>query len=224
MKAILLATAALAGYFAVRAVSRDRSMPIAPSTPSPPQVPDITRRFLLNIVMPVWLAAGVADWLCHRASSIERTTGPKESAMHILMLTEAAVPVLGGMFLEITSPVLALMIVALLLHDATALWDVSYAITKREVTPIEQHVHSFLEMVPMMAVSFIAVLHWPQALALFGFGPNRPDWSLRWKQRPLPTRYTVAMLSAQVMLEWGPYLEELSRTIAAPRAAKLRTG
>jgi hypothetical protein len=162
MKSILLATTALAGYFGSRALTRKDSGPLAPSAPPPEQMTDVTRHFLMNIVLPVWLAAGVADWVCIRAASIETTTGPTGSAMHILMLTEAAIPVLAGMFLEITSPVLALMITAAMLHDATALWDVSYAVTKREVTPLEQHVHSFLEMVPVMAVSFVSVLHWPQ--------------------------------------------------------------
>jgi hypothetical protein len=32
---------------------------------------------------------------------------------------------------------------------------VNYAVTEREVTPVEQHVHGFLEMVPLMAVAFI---------------------------------------------------------------------
>ena len=39
------------------------------------------------------------------------------------------------MFLELTAPVLALMVGALLVHDATAMWDVTYAATKRNVTP-----------------------------------------------------------------------------------------
>lgn len=77
MKSILLATTALAGYFALRAITRKSSAPAAPSTPPPEQVPDVTRRFLMNVVMPVWLAAGIADWVCHRATSIETTTGPK---------------------------------------------------------------------------------------------------------------------------------------------------
>ena len=222
MKAILLATTALAGYFALRAVTGTRTAPVAPSSPPAQDVANITRRFLMNIVLPVWLAAGVADWICHRATSIETTTGPKESALHLLMLTEAAIPVLGGMFLEITSPVLGLMVGALLVHDATALWDVSYAVTKRNVTPIEQHVHSFLEMVPMMAVSFVSVLHWPQLIALLGVGPERPDWSIRWKHPPLPAKYTAMMLAAQVTLEWVPYLEELTRTLLAGRAPRLR--
>jgi hypothetical protein len=134
--------------------------------------------------------------------------------MHLLMLTEAAIPVLAGLFLEITSPVIALMIASFLLHDMTALWDVSYAVTLREVTPIEQHVHSFLEMVPLMAVAFVCVLHWPQVLALFGIGREKADWSLRLKSRPLPWRYVTSMLGTMAALEWGPYLEELTRTLA----------
>jgi hypothetical protein len=29
-------------------------------------VRDITRCFLMYVVLPVWLAAGIADWICHR--------------------------------------------------------------------------------------------------------------------------------------------------------------
>ena len=55
-------------------------------------------------------------------------------------------------------------------------------VTRREVTLIEQHVHSFLEMVPLMAISFIAVLHWPQFSALFGVGREPADLAVRFKE------------------------------------------
>ncbi|MBV8455148.1 MAG: hypothetical protein JO122_00855 [Acetobacteraceae bacterium] len=106
--------------------------PVAPSNPRPQEFEDITRSFVVNVVLPVWLGAGIADWVCHRRTRIEDTTGPKESLVHLAMLTEAAIPVLCGMFLEITSPVLALAITAAQLHDATALWDVSYAVTRSD--------------------------------------------------------------------------------------------
>ena len=93
------------------------------------------------------------------------------------------------------------MIESFLLHDMTALWDVSYAVTLREVTPIEQHVHSFLEMVPFMAVAFVCVLHWPQVLAMFGIGREKADRSLRRKSRPLPWRYVTTMLGTMAALE-----------------------
>src|SRR4029453_16909971 len=63
---------------------------------------------------------------------------------------------------------LLVMIICFFLHEATALWDVSYASATREVTPIEQHVHSFLEMMPLMGFVLIAILNWEQFLALFG--------------------------------------------------------
>jgi hypothetical protein len=175
----------------------------------------ITRGFLLYYIVPLWLAAGIADWVCHRATGIERTTGAKESLLHLLMLAEVSLPVLAGLFLEITPPVLGLMLASFFLHEATALWDVSYAVTRREVTPIEQHAHSFLEMVPLMALSFIAVLHWPELRALFGLASEPADMSIRVKDRPLPTRYVAGALGANVLFEALPYLEELYRTLRA---------
>jgi hypothetical protein len=223
---LLLATTALVGYACWRS---DRKAPLLTQPDRPPvgedaaNVAEVTRNFLMGFVLPLWMTAGVADWICHRATNIETTTGTKESLMHLLMLTEAAIPVLAGLFLEITSPVIALMIASFLLHDITALWDVNYAVTLREVTPIEQHVHSFLEMVPLMAVAFVCVLHWPQVLALFGIGREKADWSLRLKSRPLPWRYVTSMLGTMAALEWGPYLEELARTMANRRPADTNT-
>lgn len=153
----------------------------------------ITRNFLLYFVIPLWLAAGVADWMCHRATDIEDTTGTKETLIHLLMMVEMGVPVLAGLFLEINSPVLALMIAAFFLRKATAIWDVSYAVTARDVTPIEQHVHSFLEMLPLMAVGFISLLHWPKLLALVGLN-QETDAAIRLKQEALPVGYVASTL------------------------------
>ena len=134
--------------------------------------------------------------------------------MHLLMLIEVGVPVIAGLFLEITSPVLALMIASFLLHEATALWDVSYAVTVREGHAFEQHVHSFLEMIPLTALSFVAVLHWPEAAALLGRGGRRPRWSLRRKRPGLPGGYLAVTLTATLLIEWLPYLEELWRCLS----------
>ena len=75
----------------------------------------------------------------------------------------------------------------------------------------------------MVSASFVSVLHWPQFLALFEIGPDRPDWSIRWKSDPLPMGCTATMLAAHIVLEWLPYLEEFARTLVATRepAAKL---
>jgi hypothetical protein len=56
---------------------------------------------LMYFALPLWLAAGFADYLCHRATSIETTSGWKESLLHLLQFGEMAIPVLAAIFLEI---------------------------------------------------------------------------------------------------------------------------
>ncbi len=177
------------------------------------QLPHLSELYLMYFIVPLWLAAGMADWFCHRRSGIEHTSGPKESAIHILMLVEMGAPVLAALFLEVNALVLLLMVGAFFLHEATALWDVTYASAHRTVTPIEQHIHSFLEMLPLMAVSMMALLHWPQFAALFGAGPESADWTLRWKDSPLPREYVLWLMGAIFVFELLPYAEEFARTV-----------
>jgi hypothetical protein len=113
----------------------------------------LLQHFLMYLVVPVWLLAGLADYFCHRASHIEHTSGVAESLLHLLQFGEVGVPLLAALFLEINAAVLLVMLVGLVLHQATAMWDVRYANATRRVTPIEQHVHGVLEMVPAMATA-----------------------------------------------------------------------
>src|SRR3954452_9774861 len=89
---------------------------------------DPTRALLLYFNLPVWFLAGFADYLCHRATDIEHNAGPKESLIHLLMFGEFAVPILMCLFFDINALVFAVMIASFIAHEATALWDVSYAI------------------------------------------------------------------------------------------------
>ncbi|MFC3651407.1 hypothetical protein ACFONN_07640 [Dyella humi] len=168
---------------------------------------------LMYIVMPLWLAAGFIDWLCHRATHIEVTSGARESLIHLLMFAEVGIPLLAALFLQVNAGIISLMILAFFIHDLTALWDVSYAVTARWVSPIEQHVHSFLEMVPLMALLLVISRHWGQFLALFGFGEEQPSYQLVWKQEPLPAGYVVTILVLIVLLELALYAEELWRCV-----------
>jgi hypothetical protein len=174
---------------------------------------------LLYFVLPLWLAAGFADYLCHRASSIELTTGYKESLIHLLMFSEVAVPLLAAIFLEINALVIALMIVGFIVHQLTALWDVSFANEKRYVSPIEQQVHSFLEVLPLAATLIVIILHWPQFLSLWGLGAETPRFRIVLKSDPLPWTYVTAFLSAVLIFELLPYLEELVRGWRSRRQA-----
>jgi hypothetical protein len=178
---------------------------------------EIVRAMLMYFILPLWLAAGFADWLCHRHSNIATTSGPKESVLHLLQFVEMGVPVLAALFLEINALIIAIMIVCLILHEATAIWDVHYASATREVTAIEQHVHSFLEMLPLMGLLMIIVLHWQQFLALFGASAEPARFDLVWKSEPLPIGYIAAVLLAVLAFELLPYLEELIRGLRAKK-------
>lgn len=195
---------------------------------------DPTVIILMYFVLPLWLVAGCADWLCHRASHIESTTGAKESLIHLLMFIEVGIPLLAAMFLDVNALIIALMIVMFFVHEATALWDVSYATTARIVTPIEQHVHSFLEMIPLMAILSVVSLHWGQFLALFGAGPEPLRTTISWKSEPLPVMYVLTIMTVVLLFEFLPYMEELLRglrnnegrlvPLAALRARRSRPG
>ncbi|WP_442756241.1 diguanylate cyclase [Methylocystis sp. JAN1] len=181
---------------------------------------DPTAVMLMYFILPLWLLAGVADWLCHKATHIARTSGPKESFIHLLMFAEIGLPLLAAIFLDVNALIIGLMIVMFLLHEATALWDVDYAVSRRRVTPLEQHVHSFLEMIPLMAILLIVARHWPQFLALFGAGGETARFDLAWKADPLPPAYVVAALVAAFVVALL-YFEELFRGVLAKRRIAL---
>lgn len=174
-------------------------------------VEQVANNYMLYFLVPGWIIPGLADYLCHRRSRIESTSGLREAVLHYMMITVLGLPILMGLLLEINALVILLMIVIYFGHLAMALYDVTYAVTKRNVTPIEQHVHSFLEVLPFMAVSFIVCLYWDQAIALVGLGGDTADFSLRMKNPALPTPYLLTVVGSVLVFLGVPYTEELWR-------------
>lgn len=179
--------------------------------------PEAAQHVLMYLFVPLWIAVGFADWVCHRRSDIEHTAGVHESLTHLLMFAEVGVPMLAALFFEVNAPVIALMLGAFVLHEFTALWDVRYAVSKRRVTPWEQHMHSFLELIPLMAIVLICLLHQGQFLALFGLGGEAPQFSLAWKTEPMPPAYLGGLATALALFSIGPYFNELWRCLKARR-------
>ena len=174
----------------------------------------VTRRYLEFAIVPLWLLSGLADYICHRRARIETKGGLVESIIHLLMKAEVAIPVTASLLLEVNAGVLAAALAAFAAHEATALWDVAYAVKRRAVSPVEQHVHSALEMVPFCALSFLICLHWDQFQALLGAGDGKPVMRPRWKKPPLPRAYAAATLASAGLLA-SLYFEELWRCIDA---------
>jgi hypothetical protein len=156
---------------------------------------------LMYVLLPLWLAAGFADWLCHRRERIERTSGLRESALHALQLAEVGMPALGALFLEINGLVLMTMAAGLALHQISAVQDVALADRERRIPPVEQHVHGLLELLPWMAIVLLVILHWR----------DLTSFELALKRAPLPTPYLAAVLTAMGLFGLLPYGEELWR-------------
>jgi hypothetical protein len=182
---------------------------------------DTMRLFVLYFAMPLWMFMGFADYLCHRATYIERTSGLKESLLHSLMLIEMGIPVVLCLFLEVTPLILVLMIAIFFLHEATALLDIAYAQDKRMIWLIETHIHSYLGVLPFMMGSFVICLNWHQFLTLLGLTSESPRFEFRWKEPQIPLWYHVLMNSLLLVLLVIPYAEEAWRCYRARRMPRL---
>ena len=176
---------------------------------------------LAYVVLPLWVMCGFLDYLCHRATHVERASGVRESALHWLMLMEVAVPLLLAVFFRINALALAIMLICLVAHEITGYYDLKLAFATRKVTVFEQQVHSALEILPLAAILLLMTLHWPQTLALFGAGTERADFSLGPKQIPRWGEL-IPPGSAFILLAVLPYLEEFIRGLRARKRVSSR--
>jgi len=172
---------------------------------------------LLYVIVPLWLLAGFTDYVLHKRTRIEHTAGTRESLLHLLQLGEIGLPVLLGLLFEINSGILVVMLLAFIVHEGTALYDVSYALARRHVGVLEQHVHSFMEVLPFVALLFVTILNWDQCLALFGLGGEPPRFELKLKTDPIPAGYLLTLLSSILFFIIVPYTEELWRCMKVER-------
>jgi hypothetical protein len=181
---------------------------------------DAAGRYVLSLVLPLWIASGGIDYWLHRRSKIEATSGTFESTLHAVGIGMSALPVLSGLFLEINSGVLLLMTFGFVAHIGMTIWDVDYASGLREVTPAEQHVHGMLELLPFTALSLMLVGHREHVLALAGRTGTKPRFAFRRKAKPVPGAAIGATLAAFTLLVAVPYAEELVRCIRYDRSSR----
>jgi hypothetical protein len=170
-----------------------------------------TQAYLLYVVLPMWTIPGFGDWVCHRKSKIERTSGTHESLTHALMMAAVGGPAMMALLFEINASTILALLGGFVVHEGIVIWDVAYAAGRRQVTTTEQHFHSFLEVLPFMSLSFILCLHWDQVLGMLGKGPARPDYAIRPKESPVHPLYLVAIGAALTTFIAVPYAEELLR-------------
>jgi len=176
-------------------------------------VDDTVRRYFLYILMPFWAVPAFADYLFHRRSRIEDTTGLPEAALHTAMMAEMGAAVGAALTLRVNRSVFAAMAGCTALHALTSAADVRLAYdSPRPIEPGEQHAHAFLEVLPWTLLGIMACLHWEQ---IRHPQPGAPRWALR--RPPLPRWYLIASGAAVTTGIAGPYADEMRRCVRAAR-------
>lgn len=164
------------------------------------------RRFFLFIVLPAWLGPGLFDWWCHRRTHIEESTngGTTESLIHSVMFAEAGLPLLFASVFEMNPLVITAMTGAAVSHEVTAMLDVRVALeSRRPVSQWEQHVHSFLEVMPFWIVPLMVLLN----------APITDSWSFTRRSSVLSKRDLAIIAAAVTVAGILPYAEELRRCV-----------
>src|SRR4051794_18012275 len=136
-------------------------------------------------ILPLWFGAGFADYLFHRRTHIERTSGVRESLIHHLMLAEVGLPLIMAAFFRIDAGLIVIFIVCLIAHEITGNIDIRYAEDHGpDVSPTEDQVHSVLKILPLPAALLVILPHFGQVLALVGAGREHADFSIGLKAPP----------------------------------------
>ena len=162
-------------------------------------------------VLPLWIAAGFADYLCHRVARISENSGTPESILHLVQFSLVGLPTILALFFRANAGFFLFAAPCILLHHLIAYIDLRYADATRKVEPREQMVHSFLEILPITAYLLLAVAEWPQFVSLFGLGEERPVFTPELRIPSVP--YAIAALAAAFLFNLLPYLEELVRCL-----------
>ncbi len=164
--------------------------------------------FLLFVLLPIWGISGFCDWLCHRATQIETTSGLKESLLHSLMGMQLGIPILLCLNFKINVLILLICFCTWILHELIAHWDVHYASPRRKISIWEMHAHNYLATLPMYMLITIVIINWSVFLDLISF-----NWAgnmdLVWLENPPGgTGYLPIYLTFMAVLCVFPYLEE----------------
>jgi hypothetical protein len=174
-------------------------------------VGEASRAFLNFVLLPLWMLPGLGDYFCHRSSHIERRSGTHESLTHLLMISSTGAGIGVGLLFEINELALAIMIASALSHEAVVLWDVGYAAKLRPPSATEQHMHSFLEVLPFTALAFTMCTN-PQAVAALALrGRRSRRFRLEPKRHPAPPLYLAGISLLATCLLFIPYTEEFIR-------------
>lgn len=164
-----------------------------------------------------WLLAGFTDFMLHRRTDLPHTSGLYESAFHLLQLALIGAAVASCLLFEMGRTLAVLLAALVSLHAVCGYLDTRWAFGRRVLSPIEQHVHSVLDMAPIVGLGWVIVATWPAAIT--------GGWNLQLRQPALDSRVWFAVLLPALLLCVVPALLEFRAAwkaragLAEPRGA-----
>jgi hypothetical protein len=161
----------------------------------------------------IWLAAGLGDFICHRRTDLPHTSGIAESATHLIQLALLGSGVVVLLAFEV-GQVSALLLLALVLaHAVVGYVDTRIAFGRHRVLlPIEQHLHSVLDMAPIIAFAWVLISTWP--------APASAGAALQPRSPALPMTIWAAVLLPPLALCIAPALIEFRAAWTAAHRAR----
>jgi hypothetical protein len=160
----------------------------------------LIEHFLVYGLYPVWLLAGAADYVCHRRSDMAHTSGLVEARLHVAQFITVAIVFFGAVLWQPTIFLVVVIGVAALAHLVLSYIDVAYTQRRRHISSLEQHVHAFMDVLPIMAACLLAMIGLSDPLA----EPTLRPFEDGWKEGLL--------IGSFLVLAGGPLIEEYVRT------------
>lgn len=152
---------------------------------------DATPALLAYAAYILWLIAGLCDFLCHRHTDLPRTSGLAESSLHLLQLALIGGGIVLALAFDASAALAVTLCIVALAHAVSGYLDTRSAFPKRVILPVEQHVHSVLDMAPLIALFLWLVANWPAIADGGGFHLRQPA---------LPLAIWLAMLAPAALL------------------------
>lgn len=159
----------------------------------------------------IWLCAGCIDFLCHRRADLANTSGLPESLLHLLQTALMALMVIVWMAVAPGLGPLLLMATLVVAHAAAGYADTRVAWHRRPITPLEQHIHSILDVAPWVLLAAVAYAEYPQV--------RMQGWSWSWRA----PAYTLSVWTAVLLPAFALCVLPLARELWTARQA-MRTG
>jgi len=160
----------------------------------------------------VWTIAGCLDFACHRATNLPATSGLAESRLHLVQLALCGAGAVMWMALEPTAGLAAVLGVIVLVHAWAGYRDTRAAFRAgRTILPVEQHLHSVLDVAPWVALAATAWLAWREP---------QTQWSLVLRDTALPPLAWANVLVPALLLCVVPALLEFRDALRVARTRR----